>query len=146
LNLVVHPKLAAQVLEEDFPVAELGDSTMKLFATFAGLLIAASAALSTPAAVAMPASASASLQKAAAPPIETVQHRRSHTTRGHVVTPANPGADPYSSYGAYSYAPGHGVDDWSHWSPTHHPGWPCVRGPADETSAYPSWAVGPGCR
>jgi len=143
---VVHSKPAAQLWKGDFPVDELGDSTMKLSVTFAGLLIAAGAALSIPAAVAMPASASASLQKGAALPIEIAQHRQSHTARGRVVTPGNPGADPNSSYGAYSYAPGHGVDDWSHWSPTYHPGWPCVSGPADETSAYPSWEVGPGCR
>jgi hypothetical protein len=119
---------------------------MKLPAIFAGLLMATSAALSASAAVAMPLPASASLENATALPIETVQYRRSHTARRHVVTPANPNADPYSSYDAYSDAPGHGVDERSHWSPTHHPGWPCVSGPADETSAYPSWAVGPGCR
>jgi hypothetical protein len=141
---VVHSKPAAQLSREAFPVDELGDSTMKLSATFAGLLIAASAALSTPAAIAMPTSAS--LQEAAALRIETVQHRQSHTARDRVVTPGNPDADPYGSYGAHSYAPGHGVDDWSHWSPTYHPGWPCVRGPSDVTSAYPSWEVGPGCR
>jgi hypothetical protein len=55
-------------------------------------------------------------------------------------------SDPYNSYGAYNYAPGHRADDWSQWSPTNHPGWPCVSGPGDETSAYPSWEVRPYCR
>jgi hypothetical protein len=114
---------------------------MKLSATIAGLMLATSVALPASAA-AMPLSASTSLQNAAALPIETVQHSGSRVARRHVVTPANP----YNSYGAYSYAPGHGADDWSQWSPTHHPGWPCVSGPADETSAYPSWEVGPNCR
>jgi hypothetical protein len=118
---------------------------MKLSAILAGL-IAASTALSASAAAAMPLAASASQKNAAALSIETAQHRQSHTARGRVVTPANPGADPDSSYGAYSYAPGNGVDDWSHWSQTYHPGWPCVGGPSDQTSAYPSWEVGPGCR
>jgi hypothetical protein len=115
---------------------------MKTLPMIAGLLIATSAALSTSVANAVPLSQSASLQEAAAPSIETVQHRRSHTPQRHVVAPA----DRDYGYGAYSYAPGHGVDDWSHWSPTHHPGWPCVSGPADETSAYPAWEVGPACR
>jgi hypothetical protein len=112
---------------------------MKLSATIAGLLLATSVALPASAAA---LSASASLQSAAALPIQTAQYSRSHVERRHVVTPANP----YNSYGAYSYAPGHGADDWSQWSPTHHPGWPCVSGPADETSAYPSWEVGRNCR
>ncbi len=115
---------------------------MKPFATFAALLLATSMALPASTSFAMPRSAAASPQDAAALPIQTVQHPRSHVARRHVVTPANP----YGSYGAYNYAPGHGVDDWSQWSPTHHPGWPCVSGPADETSAYPSWEVGPNCR
>jgi hypothetical protein len=115
--------------------------TMKPLATIASLLIATSAALSTSVANAVPLSQSA-LHDAATPLVQTVQHRRSHTTHRHAVAPVNRDYD----YGAYSYGPGHGVDDWSHWSPTHHPGWPCVSGPADETSAYPSWEVGPGCR
>lgn len=114
---------------------------MKPLAAIAGLLIATSMALST-SAIALPLSQSALLHETAAPLVQTVQHRRSHTAHRRVVAPVNRDYD----YGAYSYAPGHGVDDWSHWSPTHHPGWPCVSGPADETSAYPSWEVGPGCR
>src|SRR5262245_11806832 len=114
---------------------------MKPLVMIAGLLIATSMALSTSAAIAVPLSQSASLQGAAAPPVETVRHRRSHTPQRHAVAPV----DREYNYGAYSYAPGHGVDDWSHWSPTHHPGWPCVSGPADETSAYPSWEVRPNC-
>lgn len=115
---------------------------MKPLATIAGLLIAISMAVSTSAANAAPLSQSASLDKATTSLIETVQHRRSLRSQRHVAAPA------YRDNGdsAYSYAPGHGMDDWSQWSPTHHPGWPCVSGSADETSAYPSWEVGPGCR
>jgi hypothetical protein len=116
---------------------------MKPLATIAGLLIATTMALSTSAAIAVPLSQSASLHKAAASPVETVQHRRSHTPQRHVTAPAQRGD--YGD-GAFSYAPGHGGDDWSHWSPTHHPGWPCVGGEGSQTSAYPSWEVGPGCR
>jgi hypothetical protein len=115
--------------------------TMKALATIAGLLIATGMALSTSAAIAVPLQ-SASLHDAAAPLVQTVKHHRSHTAHRRVVAPIS---RDYGD-GAYSYAPGHGVDDWSHWSPTHHPGWPCVSGPPDETSAYPSWEVGPGCR
>ena len=118
---------------------------MKPLATSAGVLIAISMAfsmaLSAPAALAAPLQ-SASLHDAAASLVQTVKHRQSHTAHRRVVAPVS---RDYGD-GAYSYAPGHGVDDWSHWSPTHHPGWPCVNGPADETSAYPSWEVGPGCR
>jgi hypothetical protein len=116
---------------------------MKPLATIAGLLIATSMALSTSAAIAVPLSQSASLHKAAVSPVETVRHRHAHAPQRHVIAPTQRGD--YGD-GAYSYAPGHGVDDWSQWSPTHHPGWPCVSGPADETSAYPSWEVQPGCR
>jgi hypothetical protein len=116
--------------------------TMKPLATIVSLLIATSAAPSTSVANAVPLSQSTSLHDTATPLVQTVQDRRSHTAHRHVVAPVNRDYD----YGAYSYAPGHGVDDWSHWSPTHHPGWPCVSGPADETSAYPSWEVGSGCR
>jgi len=117
---------------------------MKPLAAIAGLLMATSMALSTSAAIAVPLSQSASLHKAATSPVETVRHRRSHTPQRHDTAPAH--RDHGYGDGAYSYAPGHGVDDWSQWSPTHHPGWPCVSGPGDETSAYPSWEVQPGCR
>jgi hypothetical protein len=59
---------------------------------------------------------------------------------------------PYAGYGdgyrAYGYWPGQGNDNWSHWSPSYHPGWPCVSGGRGTTgkSAYPSWEVGRGCR
>ena len=119
---------------------------MKPLAAIAGLLIATGTALSPFAAIAAPLSQSVSLHDAAAPLVQTVQHRRSHTAHRRGVAPFGRDYGSDYGYGAYSYAPGHGVDDWSHWSPTHHPGWPCVNGPADETSAYPSWEVGPGCR
>jgi len=115
---------------------------MKPLATIASLLIATSMALSASAAIAVPLSQSASLDQATTLPIETVQHRGSHRSQRRVVPP---GHRDYGD-GAYSYAPGHGMDDWNQWSPTHHPGWPCVSGSADETSAYPSWEVGSGCR
>jgi hypothetical protein len=63
-----------------------------------------------------------------------------------------PPYDGYGAYGAYgSYRPynrmnSSGIYDWNDWSPTHHPGWPCIRGEESATSAYPSWEVGPGCR
>lgn len=115
---------------------------MKPLATIASLLIATSMALSASAAIAVPLSQSASLDKAKTLPIETVQHRGSNRSQRRVV----PQAHRDYGDGAYSYAPGHGMDDWRQWSPTHHPGWPCVSGSSDETSAYPSWEVGSGCR
>jgi len=115
---------------------------MKSLATIAGLLMTTTVALSTSAAVAVPLSQSASLRETAAPLVETVQHRRPHTQQRHAVAPV----DRDNDSSAYSFAPGHGVDDWSHWSPTHNPGWPCVSGPGDETSAYPTWEVRPNCR
>jgi hypothetical protein len=116
---------------------------MKLPATIVSLFIATSLPLSATAAIATPLSASSSsLRQAGAAAVEYVQHRQSRTSRHHSVTRA----ERDNAYGAYSYSPGHGIDDWSHWSPSHHPGWPCVSGDASETSAYPSWEVGPGCR
>jgi hypothetical protein len=90
--------------------------TMKPLATIVSLLIATSAALSTSVANAVPLSQS--LHDTARPLVQTVQDRQSHTAHRHVVAPVNRDYD----YGAYSYAPGHGVDDWSHWSPTHRAG------------------------
>jgi hypothetical protein len=113
--------------------------TMKPLAAIAGLLIATSMALST-SAIAVPLSQSASLHDAAAPLVQTVTHHGSHTAHRRVVAPVS------RDYGAYSYAPGHGVDDWSHWGPTHHPGWPCISPDGRDTSAYPAWEVGSGCR
>jgi hypothetical protein len=88
---------------------------MTLPATFATLLIAASAALlSAPAAVAAPLAGPLSLGEAAATPIVQVRHtRRSH--RGYR-------AYGYRGYGAFARRG-------------------CVHGTPGETSAYPSWMV-----
>jgi hypothetical protein len=115
---------------------------MKPFATFAAALLLGTGVTLASTSFAMPLSASATPQGAAALPIQTAQHPQSHVARRHIVRPS----DPYGSYGAYNYAPGHGADDWSQWSPANHPGWPCVSGSGDETSAYPSWEVRPNCR
>src|SRR5262245_45700266 len=135
---------------------------MKLSATIAGLLVMMSTTLPVSAAIGPTPSASPSLQQAAATPVVTVQHRRARTAHRHLVTPVQPG-DGYGAYGAYGgfrpygyppyggYRPYNGMNssgiyDWNDWSPTHHPGWPCIRGEQSATSAYPSWEVGPGCR
>jgi hypothetical protein len=105
---------------------------MRLPTIFVSLFIAASA--SVPAA-AMPLSAAPSLHATTAPAIETVQYRGPHARYS---APAGR-HDPY----------GHGssdIYDWSHWSPSHHPGWPCVSGDNSTTSAYPTWEVRPYCR
>jgi hypothetical protein len=139
---------------------------MKLSATIAGLLIAMSMPLPVSATIASTPSALQSLQQAAATPVVTVQHRRARAARRRVVIPAQPGYGAYDGYGAYGayggvrpygyppyggYRPynrmnSSGIYDWNDWSPTHHPGWPCIRGEESATSAYPSWEVGPGCR
>jgi hypothetical protein len=140
---------------------------MKLSATIAGLLIAMSMPLPVSATIASTPSALHSFQQAAATPVVTVQHRRARTARRRVVIPVQPGYGAYDGYGAYGaygavrpygyppYGGGYrpynrmnssGIYDWSDWSPTHHPGWPCIRGEESATSAYPSWEVGPGCR
>jgi hypothetical protein len=80
------------------------------------------------------------VREAAAAPIQVVQHRRS-MSRTHRAAPA--ARNSYGDYGAYG---GEGVDDWSHWSPSYHPGWPCVSGDPSETSAYPAWEVRPQCQ
>jgi|SoiMethySBSTD1v2_1073268.scaffolds.fasta_scaffold12805_3 hypothetical protein len=117
---------------------------MKLPAIVTGLLIATGVSLPACVAVAAPISAPPSLREAARVPIETVEQRRSRKPRGHSVAPS--GYD--DRYRAYGYQPGYGSDDWSHWSPSYHPGWPCVSGGRGSTgkSAYPSWEVGRGCR
>ena len=119
---------------------------MKIPATIISLLIAASGALAAPAAVALPSSASPSLREAAAAPIQVVEHRR-HARRHHRVAPET--QDNYGYHGSYSFNGGEGTDDWSHWSPNHHPGWPCIAsGGSDgsETSAYPAWEMKPQCQ
>jgi len=120
---------------------------MKIPATIISLLIAASVPLATSAAVALPSSASSSLREAAATPIQVVKHRRSRVSQH-----APAAQDSYGSYnsydGPYSHNGGAGVDDWSQWSPSHHPGWPCIGNGSDasETSAYPAWELKPQCK
>jgi hypothetical protein len=117
---------------------------MKLPAIITSLFIATGASLPGSVAAAAPTSAPPSLREAGRVPIETVVQRRSRKPRGHLVEPFGYNDD----YRAYGYWPGHGIDDWSHWSPSYHPGWPCVSGGRGSTgkSAYPSWEVGRGCR
>jgi hypothetical protein len=122
---------------------------MKIPSTIVGLLVAASVPLVASAAVALPSSASSSLRELAAVPIQVVEHRRVH----HRVTPeAQENDESYGAYngysGPYSHGGGGGVDDWSQWSPSHHPGWPCISNGSDasETSAYPAWEMKPYCK
>jgi len=102
------------------------------------------------AAIALPVSASSSLRDATGAPIQVVKHRRSQHRR--VSPAARDDNDPYgasSSYGgAYNHNGGAGVDDWGHWSPTQHSGWPCIGNGSDgsETSAYPTWELKPQCK
>src|SRR5262245_16292685 len=121
---------------------------MKIPATIISLLIAASLPLAASAAVALPSSASSSLREAAVTPIQVVKHRRSRAH--HRVAPAAQDDNgTYNSYnGPYSRNGGEGVDDWSHWSPSHHPGWPCIGNSSEaaETSAYPAWEMKPQCQ
>jgi hypothetical protein len=123
---------------------------MKIPSTILSLLIVASAPVLASAAVALPSSASSSLREATVAPIQVVKHRQSR--RHHRVAPAAQD-DTYGAYdgysGAYNHNGGAGVDDWSHWSPSHHPGWPCITpGGSDgsETSAYPAWEMKPQCQ
>jgi hypothetical protein len=116
---------------------------MKMPSTILSLLLAASVPLAASAAVALPSSASSSLREAAAAPIQIVQHRP-HARRHHRAAP-----EAQDNYGAYNPNGGEGVDDWSHWSPSHHPGWPCIASggsDASETSAYPAWEMKPQCQ
>jgi len=93
---------------------------MKCSATFAGLFIAASAALlSSPAAVAAPLTGPLSLGEAgAAPIVEQVRHVR----YGHHTYHSRRGYRARGSYGAFARRG-------------------CVHGTPSETSAYPSWMV-----
>ena len=118
---------------------------MKIPSTIISLLIAASLPLMASAAVALPASVPSSLREAAAAPIQVVKHRQA-ARRHHRVAPA--AQDNYGAYGAYNPNGGEGADDWSHWSPSHHPGWPCISNGSDasETSAYPAWEMKPQCQ
>jgi hypothetical protein len=117
---------------------------MKTPATIISLLIAASIPLAASAAVALPSSTSSSLRDTAAAPIQVVKHRKSHVSHDRRSGPA--AEDSYGYYGSYNPYGGEGVDDWSHWSPSYHPGWPCVSGTPSETSAYPAWEVRPQCQ
>jgi len=122
---------------------------MKIPSTIVSLLIAASLPLVTSAAVALPLSASSSLREAAAAPFQVVKHRRAHRR---VAPAAEENNDFYGVYndlsGAYNHNGGAGLDDWSQWSPSHHPGWPCIGNGSDgsETSAYPAWEMKPQCK
>ena len=119
---------------------------MKIPSTIISLLIAASVPLAASAAVALPSSASSSLREAAAAPIQAVRHRQSRAPQHHRVAPAAQDNNGY--YGAYNPNGGEGVDDWSHWSPSHHPGWPCISSGSEggDTSAYPAWEMKPQCQ
>jgi hypothetical protein len=118
---------------------------MKIPSTILSLLIAASVPLAASAAVALPSSASSSLRDAAAAPIQSVRHRQ-RARQHHRVAPT--AQDNNGAYGAYNLNDGEGFDDWSHWSPSHHPGWPCIGNGSDssETSAYPAWEMKPQCQ
>jgi hypothetical protein len=125
---------------------------MKIPSAILSLLIAASAPLAASAAVALPSSASSSLRDAAAVPVQIVRHR-ARARQHHRVAPTaqddNGYFGAYNSYGGvYNRNGGEGVDDWSHWSPSHHPGWPCIGTGSEgsETSAYPAWEMKPQCQ
>jgi hypothetical protein len=119
---------------------------MKMPATIISLLIAASVPLAASAAVAPPSSASSSLREAAPAPIQAVKDRQ-HARPHHRVAPE--AQDSYGYYGSYNPNGGEGLDDWGHWSASHHPGWPCIASggsDASETSAYPAWEMKPQCQ
>jgi hypothetical protein len=120
---------------------------MKIPSTILSLFITASLPLAASAAVALPLSGSPSLREAAAVPIQIAQHRQSRAPQHHGVAPSAQDNNGY--YGAYNSSGGEGVDDWSQWSPSHHPGWPCISSggsDASETSAYPAWEMKPQCQ
>ncbi|MEA2904294.1 MAG: hypothetical protein QOI12_1681 [Alphaproteobacteria bacterium] len=109
---------------------------MKPVTTIVCLFITASALL--PASTAT-AALSPALPQAASAPLESVQDRGA---RRHVAP-----ADRDNGRGAYAHGNSNQSDGWSHWSYSHHPGWPCVSsGDSSTTSAFPSWEVSPNCR
>jgi hypothetical protein len=121
---------------------------MRIPSTIVSLLVAASMPLVASAAIALP-SASSSLRETAAAPIQVVKHRRAHHRAAPEVQENNDSHGGYNdSSGPYSHNGGVGVDDWSQWSPSHHPGWPCISNGSDasETSAYPAWEMKPYCK
>jgi hypothetical protein len=130
-------------LQAGLPLDDWRHRTMKIPSAIFSLLIAASVPLAASAAVALPSSASSSLRAAGAAPIQIVRHRP-RAPQHHRVAPT----DHNDYYGSYNRSGGEGVDDWSHWSPSHHPGWPCIGNGSDasETSAYPAWEMKPQCQ
>jgi hypothetical protein len=123
----------------------IGDPAMKATSTIVSLFIAVCMPLSASAAIAMPLSASSSLRDGAAAPMQMVRHRQSRTLQHHRAAPS---ARDNNGYGTSSRNGVVGNDDWSHWSPSHHPGWPCIGSGSDasQTSAYPAWEMKPGCQ
>jgi hypothetical protein len=103
---------------------------MKLASTILALVITAGTSL--PVLAAIPASPNASVGEAAVVPVRAAPHRTPHAARHF-------GRNAHGSEGSDFY-------DWSHWSRSYHPGWPCVSGDSSMTSAYPSWEVRPYCR
>jgi hypothetical protein len=77
----------------------------------------------------------ASVHEAAAARVQGAKHRQPHTVQAPAV-PRN-GNGVYGSSGLYD------------WSPSHHPGWPCVStssSDGSQTSAYPAWELKPACK
>lgn len=112
---------------------------MKLAATLVSLFITATAAMPASAAMATPLSPSRG-EVAAVIPIKAVQHRQTHHRAP---------ADRDDAYAAYGYGGVPQLYNWSHWSRSHHPGWPCVAGMRSDDSvwsAYPSWEIRPYCQ
>jgi hypothetical protein len=104
---------------------------MKLASAILALCITAGASL--PALAAMPASPNAAVSEAVVVvPVRAAPHRFPH-------------AAPRLGRNAHG-SDGFGPNDWSHWSRSYHPGWPCVSGDSSMTSAYPTWEVRPYCR
>ena len=111
---------------------------MKRPAPFASLIIAASAALLAPSAVAAPLAGPLSLGKAAAAPIVEVREAR-HTRHTSHPRRAYRGSGYRGDGAAYGY-PGYGAAyGYQGYGDFGRRG--CVRGSPAETSAYPSWMV-----
>ena len=100
---------------------------MKLASAILTLFITAGASL--PASAAIPSPNASVGETAAVVPVRAAPHRYPHAAH---------------RFGGSAY--GSGFNDWSHWSRSHHPGWPCVSGDNSTTSAYPTWEVRPYCR